>query len=128
MKDPPTLALEPSCRAPIKISFTQRPVKLVEDNIIGIWIKKRLLSVQAHRFDQSHYDKLNADLSCFLLQKNPDPFVPFTRNRTGNASKVIQLDFDSHTKTLQLHFMLLGLSSRVFEEELGISITSQQYI
>lgn len=60
---------------------------------MGIWIKKRLL---AHWFDQSHYDKLNADLSCFLLQKKKkdNPFVSFTGNRTGNAIKVIQLDFD----------------------------------
>lgn len=84
--------------------------------------------MQAHWFDQSHYDKLNADLSRFLLQKKNSPFVSFTGKKTGNASKVIQLDFDSHTKTLRLHLMLVGLSSRVFEEELGISITSQQHI
>lgn len=54
---------------------------------MGIWIKKRQL---AHWFDQSHYDKLSADLSCFLLQKRKHD----TGNRMGNASKVIQLDFD----------------------------------
>lgn len=52
-KHPPTLALalQLSCNAPIKITL-RSPVKLVEDNIIGIWAKrktkKRFYSVQAH--------------------------------------------------------------------------------
>lgn len=44
------------------------------------------------------------------------PIDSFSGNWAGDAGKVVQFDFDSCAKALQLHLMLLVHSTRVFKD------------